>query len=77
MFTYGGIGKLYSGDGHGDKSFSDPVDSLISVYRMCVYPGCTLGNFISSTSGSFLLSRTNCLNITLHGTENQVGKEDP
>ena len=82
MFTLGGDGRLYSGDrqgggGHGDKSFGDTVDSLPYGYRMCAYAGFTLVNSTSSTSGSFLLFRTNRLSITLPGADNQVGKEDP
>ena len=39
MFTLYGDGRLYSrdgqgGDGHGDKSFRDTVDSLPSGYRI-------------------------------------------
>ena len=79
MFTLDGDGRLYSGDGHGgdghgDKSFRDTVDSLPSGYRMCAYAGFTLVNSTSSTSGSFLLLRTNRLSITLPGADNQVGK---
>ena len=82
MFTLDGDGRLYSGDGqggdgHGDKSFRDTADSLPSGYRMCAYAGFTLVNSTSSTSGSFLLLRTNRLSITLPGVDNQVGKEDP
>ena len=82
MFTLDGDGRLYSrdgqgGDGHGDNSFRDTVDSLPSGYRMCAYAGFTLVNSTSSTSGSFLLLRTNRLSITLPGADNQVGKEDP
>ena len=82
MFTREGDGRLYSGDGqegdgHGDKSFRDTVDSLPSGYRMCAYAGFTLVNSTSSTSGSFLLLRTNRLSILLPGADNQVGKEDP
>ena len=64
MFTLGGDGGLYSGDGHSDESFRDTVDSLPSVCRMCVYARFTLVNSTSSTSGSFLLFRTNRLSIT-------------
>ena len=69
MFTHDGDGRLYSGDGqggdgHGDKSFRDTVDSLPS--------GFTLVNSTSSTSGSFLLLRINRLSITLPGADNQV-----
>ena len=74
MFILGGDGRLYSGDGHGDKSFGDTVDYLSSGYRMCAYAGFTLVNSTSSTSGSFLLLRTNRLIITLPGEDNQVGK---
>ena len=35
MFTLDGNGRLYSRDGHGDKSFRDTVYSLPSGYRMC------------------------------------------
>ena len=76
MFTLGGDGRLYSGDGHGDTSFSDTIGSLPFGYRMCAYSGFTLVNSTSSTSGSFLLLRTNCLSITLHGVDNHVCKED-
>ena len=85
MFTLDGDGRLYSGDGqgrdgqgrdgHGDKSFRDTVGSLPSGYRMCTYTGFTLVN--SSTSGSFLLLRTNRLSIALSVADNQVCKEDP
>ena len=80
MFTLDGDGRLYSGDGqggdgHGDKYFRDTVESLPSGYRMCAYAGFTLVNSTSSTSGSFLLLRTNRLSITLPGADNQVGKE--
>ena len=43
---------------------------------MCTYAGFTLVNSTSSTSGSFLLLRTNRLSITLPGADNQVGKGD-
>ena len=65
------------GDGHGNKSFIDTVDSQPSGYRMCAYAGFTLVNSTSSTRGSFLLLRTNRLSITSPGADNQVGKEDP
>ena len=75
-------GRLYSGDGqggdgHGDKSFRDSVDSLPSGYCMCAYAGFTLVNSTSSTSGSFSLLRTHRLSITLPGAANQIGKNDP
>ena len=67
---------LYSGDGHGDKSFRDTIDPLQSGYRMCAYAGFTLVNSTSTTRGSFLLLRRNRFSITLPGTDNQVCKED-
>ena len=70
MFTLDGDGRLYSGDGHGDKSFRDTVDSLPSGYRMYAYAGFTLVNSTLSTGGSFLLLRTNRLSITLSGADN-------
>ena len=76
MFPLGGDGRLYSGDGYGDKSFRYTLNSLPPGYHICVYTGFTLVNLTSSTSRSFLLFRTNSRSITLPGGDNQVGKED-
>ena len=45
--------------------------SLPSGYCMCAFAGFTLVNSTSSTSGSFLLFRTNRLNIRLPVTDIQ------